>query len=222
MLSTLLEDSIHTATEWQGRESQEKSKANAADVRLPRRECYWHFRGIVFLVWVCPDHCRTFSTPDPTQYLFFFLVILNFFCFPSGCNDKESICQCRRQKKCGFDPWVRKILWRRKWQPIPVFLLGKFHVQRHLEGYSPQGHKESDTTERAHAHTHKYILTSWFTMCVSFRCTESDSCMCIYIYTHTHTNTYICVYIHISCVYTYICVYIYESMHIYILFQILL
>ena len=31
-------------------------------------------------------------------------------------------CQCRRYKRCGFDPWVRKISWRRSWQPIPVFL----------------------------------------------------------------------------------------------------
>ena len=34
------------------------------------------------------------------------------------------------------DPWVRKILWRRKWQPIPVFLPGKSHAQRDLAGYS--------------------------------------------------------------------------------------
>ena len=34
---------------------------------------------------------------------------------------KESACQCRRP---GFDPWVRKIPWRRKWQPTPVFLPG--------------------------------------------------------------------------------------------------
>ena len=37
---------------------------------------------------------------------------------------------------------------KRKWQPIPVFLLGKFQGQRSLAGYSPWGHKESDTTER--------------------------------------------------------------------------
>ena len=37
--------------------------------------------------------------------------------------------------------------WRRKWQPAPVFLPGKSHGQRSLEGYRPQGHKESDTTE---------------------------------------------------------------------------
>ena len=45
-----------------------------------------------------------------------------------------------------FDPWVRKISWRRKWQPTPVFLPGKFHGQRNLEGYSPWGHKELDMT----------------------------------------------------------------------------
>ena len=40
-----------------------------------------------------------------------------------------------------------KIPWKRKWQPTPVFLPGKSHGQRSLVGYSPQGHKESDTTE---------------------------------------------------------------------------
>ena len=40
-----------------------------------------------------------------------------------------------------------KIPWSRKWQPTPVFLPGKSHGQRSLEGYSPQGHKESDMTE---------------------------------------------------------------------------
>ena len=50
--------------------------------------------------------------------------------------------------KLWFDPWVRKIPWRRKQQPTPVFLPGKFCGQRSLAGYSPQGHKESDTTEQ--------------------------------------------------------------------------
>ena len=35
--------------------------------------------------------------------------------------------QCRRPR---FDPWVGKIPWGRKWQPIPVFLPGKSHGQR--------------------------------------------------------------------------------------------
>jgi len=46
-----------------------------------------------------------------------------------------------------FNPWVKKIPWRRKWQSTPVFLPGKFHGQRSLVGYSPWGCKESDKTE---------------------------------------------------------------------------
>ena len=48
----------------------------------------------------------------------------------------------------GFDIWVGKIPWRRKWQPIPVFLSGESHGQRSLAGYSPWGCKESGMTER--------------------------------------------------------------------------
>ena len=44
----------------------------------------------------------------------------------------------------GFDPWVGKIPWRRKWQPAPVFLPRESHGQRSLVGYSPGGHRESD------------------------------------------------------------------------------
>ena len=47
--------------------------------------------------------------------------------FPGGSVAKELACQCRRCKRCGFDPWVGKIPWRRKWQPILVFLPGKSH-----------------------------------------------------------------------------------------------
>ena len=57
--------------------------------------------------------------------------------------------QYRRLKGGGFDPWVRKIPWRRAWQPTPVFLPGESHGQRSLVGYSPWGHKESDRTETA-------------------------------------------------------------------------
>ena len=45
--------------------------------------------------------------------------------FPGGASGKEP-------KRCGFDPWVRDIPRRRKWQPTPVFLLGKTHGQRSL------------------------------------------------------------------------------------------
>ena len=59
---------------------------------------------------------------------------------------RHRIClQCGR---LGFDPWVRKIPWRREWIPTRVFLPGEFHGQRSLAGYSPWGRKESDMTER--------------------------------------------------------------------------
>ena len=45
---------------------------------------------------------------------------------PRWHNDAEPACQCRRP---GFNPWVKKIPWRRKWQPTPVFLPGKFHEE---------------------------------------------------------------------------------------------
>ena len=51
---------------------------------------------------------------------------------PGGTSGKEPACQCRRRKRRGFDPWVWKIPWRRKWQPPPVLLPGEFHGQRSL------------------------------------------------------------------------------------------
>ena len=62
-------------------------------------------------------------------------------------SGKESSWQYRRHKRWGFNAWVGKIYWRRKSQPTLVFLPGKFHAQRSLQGYSPWGHEESDTTE---------------------------------------------------------------------------
>ena len=49
--------------------------------------------------------------------------------FPGGVIGKESAYQCR---SCRFDPWVRKTARRRKWQPLPEFLPGKFHGHRNL------------------------------------------------------------------------------------------
>ena len=56
---------------------------------------------------------------------------------PWRLSNKESTCHCR----CGFDPWVGKISWRGKWQPIPVFLPGKSHGQNSPVGYSLWGYK---------------------------------------------------------------------------------
>ena len=62
---------------------------------------------------------------------------------PWWLSGKESVCQCRRHE---FHPWVKKILWRRKWQPTPVFLPRKSHGQRNLVSYSPCDRKELDMT----------------------------------------------------------------------------
>ena len=78
---------------------------------------------------------------------------------PRGASGKESACQWQRHKRCGFDPWVRKIPWRRKWQPTLVFFPEKSRGQRSLVGYSPRGHKESDITECMHTHTHTHTHT---------------------------------------------------------------
>ena len=51
-------------------------------------------------------------------------------------------------RETGLDPWVRKIPWRRKWQPTPVFLPGDSHGGRSLAGHSPRGREEWDTTGR--------------------------------------------------------------------------
>ena len=87
----------------------------------------------------------TWKLPEPYCLGVFMEVSLGGF--PGGAIGKEPPCRCRRYKRCGFDPWVEKIPWRRRWQPTQVFLHGESHGQRSLVSYSPLGHKESDTSE---------------------------------------------------------------------------
>ena len=76
---------------------------------------------------------------------------------PRWLSGKESTCQCRRCRKLVSDPWVRKIPWRKKWQPTPVFLPEK--LQRSLVGYSPWGRKEYVSTHtHTDIHTHMHNL----------------------------------------------------------------
>ena len=56
--------------------------------------------------------------------------------FPGGTSGKESTIQCRKRKRHGFNPRVRKMGWRRGCQPTPVFLPAQSHGQRSLAGYS--------------------------------------------------------------------------------------
>ena len=79
---------------------------------------------------------------------------------PRWHSGKESACQCRRRQ---FDLWVRKIPWRRKWQPALVFLPGKFHGQRALTGYTVHGVAELYITYQLsnnsiYKHTHIFFI----------------------------------------------------------------
>ena len=80
--------------------------------------------------------------------------------FSGGIIVKESSCQCRRHKRCGFDPWVGKISWSRKWQPVFNILAWEIPWTEEPGVYGPWCHKEPDVIEcmcmhsHAHAHTH--------------------------------------------------------------------
>ena len=90
---------------------------------------------------------------------FFFFTFIILKRLPRWCNGKECTCQCRRRRTHRFDPWVRKIPWRRKWQLILVHLPEKLHGQRSLVGYSPWGHRVRHNWVTEHAHNINKPLT---------------------------------------------------------------
>ena len=98
---------------------------------------------------------------------------------PRWLSGEESAPQCKR---CGFNPWVRKIPWRRKWQPTPVFLPGKSHRKRYLVCYSPWSHKDLDMTEPTHTHTHLIFKTFWNP--VSLYLSNHTACVVLSCFSH--------------------------------------
>ena len=62
---------------------------------------------------------------EPQIPLVDWMVLPSILGLPGGASGKEPGCPCRRHKRCGFSPSVRKIPWRRAWQPTPVFLPGE-------------------------------------------------------------------------------------------------
>ena len=86
---------------------------------------YIRYHGIIFIIYMNFTPLKVW-----TEHI------------PGGSEGKESA------SSPGFDLWVRKMPWRRKWQPTPVFLPGEFRGQRSLAGYSPLAHKESDMIEQ--------------------------------------------------------------------------
>ena len=110
--------------------------------------------------------------------------LLYFQASPSGSAVKH-LPASKRHRRCGFDPWVKKIPWRRAWTPTPVLLPEESHGQRSLAGYSPWGHKETQL---------KRLSTHTCTSCCLdiFLFYEVKSVRLVSIpYTHVHTDTHI-------------------------------
>ena len=85
------------------------------------------------------------SRPNEILYGSIFVRLVSSRGFPSGSEGKESACNAEDP---GSIPGSGRSPWRRKWQPTPVFLPGKFHGQRSLTSYCPWGRKELDMTEQ--------------------------------------------------------------------------
>ena len=95
--------------------------------------CLWHRISLLFqiphawIIWYGPLH--------PLKSIRWSHVICLETCprsngLPKGHSGKESACQCQRHKRPGFNPWVGKIPWSRKWQPTPVFLPGLLQASK--------------------------------------------------------------------------------------------
>ena len=119
-------------------ESTVVDEGRARGGRTTNSEVHFHYRKAKILhkylhLW------RILLPPNPLQ-------------LPRWLSGKESTCQCRR---CRFDPWIGKIPWRRKWQPIPVFLPGRTEEPGGLGAPGTQrvGH-DWECTHPPHPHPH--------------------------------------------------------------------
>ena len=86
--------------------------------------------------------------------------------FPGGISGKEPACQCRRRKRNGFNPWVRKMPWRRKWQPTLVSLPRESHGQRTLVDYGPWDSLSTNTGAGSHVLLQGIFLTQGSNPCL--------------------------------------------------------
>ena len=84
----------------------------------------------------------------------------NYIGLPRWLSGKESTCQCRRP---GFDPWVGKIPWRRKWQPTPVFLPGESSWTEEPRGLQSM-RSQKILTQLANKQQQPIILNEWHTL----------------------------------------------------------
>ena len=143
---------------------------------------------------------------------------------PKWLSGKESICLCKRLKRCGFDPWAGKISWSRKWQVAPIFLPRKFQ-RREMDRGACRATVYGVTKSWIWLSTH--TLNCWLAkpICQFIKCCYiyvGGLYVCIFAYIGIYMNLHTCVYMHdiylLICIYVYymyICIYTY-SIHIYI------
>ena len=118
-----------------------------------KHKSHWLFKAFLHTYFYI-----IFSSCFLALTLFLLYLLLGF---PGGASGKEPACQGRRLKRSWFDPWVRKIPWRRTQQPTPAFLPGKSYGQRSPESYSPQARKELDKTEATECACMYSLLTGF-------------------------------------------------------------
>ena len=101
----------------------------------------------------------------PTQYKVSKLILVSQVAQWLKKKKKRSSCQCRRCRRQSFKPWVRKALWRRKWQPTVVSFPGKFHRQRSL--VSPRAWKSWTRLSEHSTQTDFFFLKHIWSPCVA-------------------------------------------------------
>ena len=78
--------------------------------------------------------------------------------FPGGASGKEPTCQCSWHKRHGFNPWIRKISWRRVWQPTVVLLTGESCLDRGAWWATVHRVEQSWIQLKQLTHTHANML----------------------------------------------------------------
>ena len=131
---------------------------------------HWNFMGTLFLDYEKITELRQQSNlsklvkwiwtkywPDNKPYAFpYYTACKEFFIVLLAEMWASLVAQMVKNLPAMQETWVWflgwKIPWRREWLPSPVLLPGESHGQRSLAGYSPWGHKESDTTKQLSLH----------------------------------------------------------------------
>ena len=113
----------------------------------------------------------TISNKLPSYYPYWFIECLLYtgiiiqLCFLWASLVTQMVKNVPSVQETSFDPWIRKIPWRRKWLPTQVLLPGEFHGQRSLVDYSPWGCRVRHdwvTSTLTHTHTHTHTHTCFF------------------------------------------------------------